>query len=222
NAVFLIVFKKLCCRVVEAVVMELGVPLLTVLLGLVLIVSGEKQESRICQAAPLWEIANQNPMEQQLGSVVVVALLKASCQFCLTQAAKLGSLQDKLARQGLKDVHYMIVNEKAPESRAMLWELKRHVPNNVSVYQQSPIQPDVWHSLQGGKDDFLIYDRCGRLTFHVVLPYSSLQYPYIEAAIRATHKRDICGECTITKSSLEMDRNVTTTPSRHLSPNTSD
>lgn len=191
--------------------MELGRRLLTVLIGLMLTVSGEQQESMICQAAPLWEIDNQNPMEQQLGSVVVVTLLKASWQFCLTQAAKLDSLQDKLTRQGLKGVHYMIVNEKAPASRAMFWELKRHVSQNISVYQQSPLQPDVWQSLQGGKDDFLIYDRCGRLTFHVVLPYSYLHYPYVEAAIRATYTKDICGECIIIQSSTEMNRNITTT-----------
>ncbi|KAK2821927.1 hypothetical protein Q5P01_021992 [Channa striata] len=77
----------------------------------------------------------------------------------------------------------------------MYWELKRRAPPGVPVYQQAALQDDVWEALDGDKDDFLVYDRCGLLTFHIVLPYSFLQYPYVEAAIRATYHKDICN-CT--------------------------
>uniref|UniRef100_A0A3P8X609 Gastrotropin-like n=1 Tax=Cynoglossus semilaevis TaxID=244447 RepID=A0A3P8X609_CYNSE len=86
----------------------------------------------------------------------------------------------------------MIVNEQEAESRAMYWELKRRAPPDVPVYQQGPFQDDVWETLDGDKDDFLVYDRCGLLTFHIVLPYSFLQYPYVEAAVRATYLKNIC------------------------------
>lgn len=86
----------------------------------------------------------------------------------------------------------MIVNELEASSRAMYWELQRRAPPGVPVYQQAPFQNDVWEALDGDKDDFLIYDRCGLLTFHIVLPYSFLHYPYVEAAIRATYYKDIC------------------------------
>ncbi|MBN3302372.1 SELPB protein, partial [Amia calva] len=91
----------------------------------------------------------------------------------------------------------LIVNEKDPYSRAMFWELKRRAPEGIPVYQQALVQADVWEILQGDKDDFLIYDRCGQLTFHIVLPYSFLHFPYIEAAIRATYLTDICGNCSV-------------------------
>uniref|UniRef100_A0AAY5F1R7 Selenoprotein P N-terminal domain-containing protein n=2 Tax=Electrophorus electricus TaxID=8005 RepID=A0AAY5F1R7_ELEEL len=78
----------------------------------------------------------------------------------------------------------------------MYWELKRRAAEGIPVYQQSPLQADVWEALQGDKDDFLVYDRCGLLTFHIVLPYSYLHYPYVEAAIRATYLKDICN-CTM-------------------------
>lgn len=55
----------------------------------------------------------------------------------------------------------MIVNEQDPHSRAMYWELERRAPPDVPVYQQSPFQNDVWETLDGDKDDFLIYDRWG-------------------------------------------------------------
>uniref|UniRef100_A0A8B9L3N3 Selenoprotein P N-terminal domain-containing protein n=1 Tax=Astyanax mexicanus TaxID=7994 RepID=A0A8B9L3N3_ASTMX len=43
----------------------------------------------------------------------------------------------------------------------------------------------------------IIYkEHCGQLTFHIVLPYSYLHHPYVEAAIRATYHRDICN-CTV-------------------------
>lgn len=38
--------------------------------------------------------------------------------------------------------------------------------------------------------------RCAQLTFHVRLPYSALQTPYVESAIRATYKKNICN-CTV-------------------------
>lgn len=38
--------------------------------------------------------------------------------------------------------------------------------------------------------------RCGYLTFHIVLPFSFLHYPYIEAAIRATYHKNICN-CSV-------------------------
>lgn len=92
-------------------------------------------------------------------------------------------------------VSFLIVNEQDAMSRAMYWELKRRAPPGVPVYQQAPLQKDVWEILDGDKDDFLIYDRCGLLTFHVVLPYSLLNHPYVEAAIRATYFKNICN-CT--------------------------
>uniref|UniRef100_A0A8C5GVL3 Selenoprotein P N-terminal domain-containing protein n=1 Tax=Gouania willdenowi TaxID=441366 RepID=A0A8C5GVL3_GOUWI len=78
----------------------------------------------------------------------------------------------------------------------MYSELKRRAPAGVPVYQQAPLQNDVWDALDGDKDDFLIYDRCGLLTFHIVLPHSFLTNPYVEAAIRVTYLTNICN-CTV-------------------------
>uniref|UniRef100_A0A4W5M263 Selenoprotein P N-terminal domain-containing protein n=1 Tax=Hucho hucho TaxID=62062 RepID=A0A4W5M263_9TELE len=106
----------------------------------------------------------------------------------------------------------LIVNEREAQSRAMYWELKRRAPPGIPVYQQAPLQDDVWEALDGDKDDFLVYDRCGRLTFHIVLPYSFLHYPYIEAAVRATYHKDICGNCTVLRS-IDVDTASNPVPS---------
>lgn len=39
--------------------------------------------------------------------------------------------------------------------------------------------------------------RCGRLAFHIQLPYSFLHFPYVESAIRFTHSKDLCGNCSL-------------------------
>lgn len=71
----------------------------------------------------------------------------------------LGGLRERLARQGTVDVHYMIINEKAPLSRAMFGELERQASPGIPVFQPEPEEPDVWQVLGGDKDDFLVYDR---------------------------------------------------------------
>lgn len=43
---------------------------------------------------------------------------------------------------------------------------------------------------------FPVLSRCGLLTFHIVLPYSFLHFPYVEAAIRATNYKNICN-CSV-------------------------
>uniref|UniRef100_K7FTE4 Selenoprotein Pb-like n=1 Tax=Pelodiscus sinensis TaxID=13735 RepID=K7FTE4_PELSI len=167
------------------------------MLGLVVATPEDVAENktRICQPAPQWAINGTAPMKRELGRVTVVALLKAS-QFCLKQAHSLGGLRAKLSRDGLTDISYMIVNEKAALSRAMYWQLKRQAPKGVPVYQQELLEPDVWQILDGDKDDFLIYDRCGRLAFHIPLPYSFLHLRYVESAVRVTHAKDFCGNCS--------------------------
>ncbi|KAJ8406234.1 hypothetical protein AAFF_G00304650 [Aldrovandia affinis] len=147
-------------------------------------VEGDNDPSKICKPPPHWEIAGQAPMKGHQG-----------------KASRLGDLRDKLARGGLRDVGFLIVNEQEAQSRAMFWELKRRVAEGIPVYQQTALQDDVWEALEGDKDDFLVYDRCGRLTFHIVLPYSFLHYPFIEAAIRATYYKDICGNCSVDHNS---------------------
>lgn len=77
----------------------------------------------------------------------------------LSVLCRIGGLRDKLNRSNLTGVSFMIVNEQEAESRAMYWELKRRAPPDVPVYQQGPFQDDVWETLDGDKDDFLVYDR---------------------------------------------------------------
>uniref|UniRef100_A0A672M151 Selenoprotein Pb-like n=2 Tax=Sinocyclocheilus grahami TaxID=75366 RepID=A0A672M151_SINGR len=105
----------------------------------------------------------------------------------------------------------------------MYWELKRRTAEGIPVYQQSPLQNDIWDILEGDKDDFLVYDRCGYLTFHIALPFSFLHFPYIEAAIRSTYHKNICN-CSLNANfsiseGFENNNNYTNEPTEESKTN---
>lgn len=76
--------------------------------------------------------------------------------------------------------------------------LKNKVSEHIPVYQQEENQTDVWTLLNGNKDDFLIYDRCGRLVSHLGLPFSFLTFSYVEEAIKSAYCEEKCGNCSLT------------------------
>lgn len=149
-----------------------------------------------CQLSPAWKIGEVDPMREAMGRVTVVALLQASCLFCLVQASRMDGLHQKLESQGLKDVVYMVVNHRGEQAQRLHPLLAQKLSENITLYRQDVQQPDVWQTLGGEKDDFLIYDRCGRLTHHISLPYTIIGQGHVESAIRETYCRRICGECT--------------------------
>ncbi|XP_046400261.1 uncharacterized protein LOC124166671 [Ischnura elegans] len=61
--------------------------------------------------------------------------------------------------------------------------------------------PSIWDLLGAVKDDILIFDRCGRLTYHVIMPWSMLTYPYVKAALLSTYYDEPCGPCNDTVNS---------------------
>lgn len=89
----------------------------------------------------------------------------------------------------------MVINHQDEHSRLKHHELKSRIPENIPVFQQAEEQPDVWRLLKGKKDDFLIYDRCGRLVKHIELPYAFLQFSYVEDAIKSVYCENTCGDC---------------------------
>lgn len=105
-------------------------------------------------------------------------------------------LRQKLESQGLKDVAYMVVNQQGEQAQRLHAMLAQRLSVNITLYQQSEQQPDVWQALGGEKDDFLIYDRCGRLTRHISLPYSVIGPGHVESGIKEAYCSRTCGDCT--------------------------
>ncbi len=68
-------------------------------------------------------------------------------------------LRQKLENQGLKNVVYMVVNHQGEQAQRLHPMLEQRLTENILLYKQGEQQPDVWQTLRGEKDDFLIYDR---------------------------------------------------------------
>lgn len=90
----------------------------------------------------------------------------------------------------------MVVNNREERSQKLHHLLEERLAN-ITLYAQDLSQPDVWQTVNAEKDDILVYDRCGRLTYHLSLPYTILSHPHVEEAIRKTYCDGICGECHI-------------------------
>lgn len=65
----------------------------------------------------------------------------------------------KLKNEGLVNISYVVVNHQGTHSQRKFHLLKESVSEDITVYQQNEQQDDVWTTLNGNKDDFLIYDR---------------------------------------------------------------
>ncbi|CAJ1069022.1 selenoprotein Pa [Xyrichtys novacula] len=133
---------------------------------------------RRCQLPPAWRIGELEPMKGAMG-----------------QASRLESLRLKLERQGLTGVRYIVVNDQGEQAQRLHPLLAQRLSENITLYKQDDQQPNVWQTLNGIKDDFLIYDRCGRLTHHISLPNSIIGEGHVESAIKDTYCKPLCGVC---------------------------
>ncbi|TKC44164.1 hypothetical protein EI555_013507 [Monodon monoceros] len=106
-------------------------------------------------------------------------------------------LRVELEKEGYSNISYVVVNHQGISSRLNYVHLKNKVSEHIPVYQQEENQTDVWTLLNGKKDDFLIYDRCGRLVYHLGLPYSFLTFSYVEDSIKTVYCESKCGNCSL-------------------------
>lgn len=93
----------------------------------------------------------------------------------------------------------MVVNNREERSQRLHHLLQERLLN-ITLYAQDLSQPDAWQAVNAEKDDILVYDRCGRLTYHLSLPYTILSHPHVEEAIKHTYCDRICGECSLESS----------------------
>uniref|UniRef100_A0A8C2JPP6 Selenoprotein P N-terminal domain-containing protein n=1 Tax=Cyprinus carpio TaxID=7962 RepID=A0A8C2JPP6_CYPCA len=105
----------------------------------------------------------------------------------------------------------MVVNNRDERSQRLHHLLKERLMN-IALYAQDLSQPDLWEAVNAEKDDILVYDSCGRLTYHLSLPYTILSHPHVEEAIRNTFCGGICGECSMEKTT---DENTAVEEERH-------
>ncbi|CAG0923001.1 unnamed protein product [Notodromas monacha] len=153
-------------------------------------------QSHTCLPTKKWSIKGEDVVANSRGNVTLVALLSASCGFCIRQAFFISLLKDRMEQEG----HYFnaaIVNEASMLSMLYSLKLQEATSLKIPVYQETHQDP-VWEILGGSRDDILLYDRCGRLAFHIPMPFSDILSPFqfVQKSLKQVlENKDLCGPC---------------------------
>ncbi|CAG5118623.1 unnamed protein product [Candidula unifasciata] len=153
-------------------------------LGLCLLMTDVLSQRRC--SVPVWQPElGSNPITSNRGKVLLVALLRGYCSYCVGQARRLESLKNNLTSQGFPDIAMLIVNGGEGMSR-------RNVQNLIDASSIPVLQDNENHALfrnvfSGNKDDFVVYDRCGQRVAYIPHPYSYLGNNVTERVLKAVH-----------------------------------
>jgi len=114
-------------------------------------------------------------------------------------------------------MHFAQVNHKGESSVKLYDSLASR--SNITTHQDND-DDDVWSKLGGKKDDYFIYDRCGRLTYYLSLPYSDIvRYPNITyRAVVSAYRDQPCGPC----DGDDHAQQTRTTPNQDVESETAD
>ncbi|KAH7968561.1 hypothetical protein HPB52_009614 [Rhipicephalus sanguineus] len=115
-------------------------------------------------------------------------------------------------RPNMTELQFLVVNDRKSA------HLRDHLDQRVSfaVHQETEEEP-VWTTMDGGKDDVFIFDRCGRLAYYVPFPISLLlpgHLPVVEDSLRRAYDGEPCG-LTCEEPTERNPRNTNTSARRN-------
>ncbi|GFN95012.1 selenoprotein p [Plakobranchus ocellatus] len=161
---------------------------LILLCTIALIIGSQRvtSQNNFCQV-PVWPSSlGDDPIQQNAGKVLLVALMKGYCQYCWHQAHNLELLKNHLLRVGYPDIAMVIINGGEAISRNQIGNLRAHT--NLTVYQDREDNILYNQVFDAGKDDFVIFDRCGHRVAYIPHPYSYLGHTITERVLRQVHR----------------------------------
>ncbi|XP_046737716.1 protein PFC0760c-like isoform X2 [Diprion similis] len=178
------------------------------------------------------ECAPVQSWQEEPGVISVIAFLDASWQYSHRQATMLKTLQGLLEKTGIKGIRFYVVNSSEPEATVSAIEvedekeawgaadlaedkhflkiertreaLKNKIDPNIEFIQDTS-ELKIWEKLSASRDQVLVIDKCRRLSYRVIVPWSILHFPYVKAAILSTYKEQPCGSCNISQTESEAD-----------------
>ncbi|KYM84705.1 Selenoprotein Pa [Atta colombica] len=158
-----------------------------------------------------------NAWKEHLGHVSVLAFLDPAWQYSFRQAVMLELLSSRLRKSDFPDIQFFVISPssdlKDDKSENDLeieawreigakYEMENFVnsdflKNNGTeiIFLQDDPQSRIWERFRASREHAVIIDRCGKLTYHVIVPWSILFFPYVKAAILSTYMDDPCGGC---------------------------
>uniref|UniRef100_A0A8C4N6J7 Selenoprotein P N-terminal domain-containing protein n=1 Tax=Eptatretus burgeri TaxID=7764 RepID=A0A8C4N6J7_EPTBU len=119
---------------------------------------------------------------------------------------RLTELHCSLSREGLPAPSLLLINSADTSSRRKVHRLHHAAKGHAAVCQTPVNTTERWHGSAGRHGDVYIYDRCHRLTFHMDLPMSYLDFPYVKAAIMNTHSNEVCGPCPESRTEVSSSK----------------
>ncbi|XP_058800565.1 uncharacterized protein LOC131669594 [Phymastichus coffea] len=161
--------------------------------------------------------------DKQIGRVNVLAFFDSTWPFSHRQAAMLKVLRERFDKTGFENIQFLAINAAPGESeyasKAEI-EVEEETWKQISPSEAEGVPPivpsaealagalgpdvyfiqdsaelQIWPKLRAFRDQILVIDRCGRLTYQVIVPWSILHFPYVKAAILSTYKDEPCGRC---------------------------
>ncbi|XP_012529986.1 uncharacterized protein LOC105833090 [Monomorium pharaonis] len=156
--------------------------------------------------------------ERLLGHVSVLAFLDPAWQYSFRQAVMLEMLSSRLRKSGFPDIRFFVISPSpgSTENESSEDELEIEAWRDIGAkhsemdsfaddflrvnetkitFLQDDSRSRIWEKFRASRDQMIIIDRCGKLTYHVIVPWSILFFPYVKAAILSTYKEDPCGGC---------------------------
>ncbi|XP_046608651.1 uncharacterized protein LOC124299484 isoform X1 [Neodiprion virginianus] len=170
--------------------------------------------------------------QEEPGIISVIAFLDASWQYSHRQATMLKTLQGLLEKTSITGIRFYVVNSSKPEATVSAIEIEDEKEawgaadptedqNFLKIERtrealKNKIDPDIefiqdtselkiWEKLSASRDQVLVIDKCGRLSYRVIVPWSILHFPYVKAAILSTYKEQPCGSCNISQTESQAD-----------------
>ncbi|XP_043252291.1 uncharacterized protein LOC122397272 [Colletes gigas] len=170
----------------------------------------------LCRPSKFWK-------EDQLGHVNVFAFLDPSWHYSYRQAIMLELLKNRLEKSNFSNILFFVVapplelpeddlemktwkdiSKKNLVESELFWAAKETQSDDLGenngkgskiIFLQDNRELGIWENFHAYKDEVAVLDRCGRLTYQVIIPWSILYFPYVKAAILSTYKEEPCGPC---------------------------
>ncbi|KFD47234.1 hypothetical protein M513_11883 [Trichuris suis] len=153
-------------------------------------------EPTTCQPAPPITHNKNLIMANYAGYVTLLALIELQCNFCRSQINSLLKLSQLFKENYDEPTKFVIVAPLNESSMFVHYYREYLLPYRFDVIQETAAEL-IWSPLGGGKFDFFVYDRCGRLNYYIPYPQSFMYYHYTISSLHSTHRHQRCGPCPI-------------------------
>ncbi|XP_077302880.1 uncharacterized protein LOC143923200 [Arctopsyche grandis] len=124
------------------------------------------------------------------------------------QIRLLKTLQKRLQRSNFNNIQFVLINSYDSLNDDDGFDYMQYLTGNSMHIFQETSPDDVILYGRSVSNSVLITDRCGRISYHIIPPWSFAQFPYVKAAILSTIFDNPCGICKVDFKALTKTENL--------------